>query len=140
MIEKELLSIVETLKEVLNILLIHEIEVFTDHKNLTYETIESSSQTVQRWESLMQEFVVTLLYIKGEANLVADGFSLLTMAHHAHKLADTTLEEDTCQLLCLNSLFIFDNTDFFPLGIEEISFPLAPQIVKAEYNLELQSE
>ena len=39
MTEKELLSIVETIKELRNILLGHEIEMFTDHKNPTYETI-----------------------------------------------------------------------------------------------------
>ena len=39
MAEMELLSIVETLKEFQNILLGHKIEVFTNHKNITYETI-----------------------------------------------------------------------------------------------------
>ena len=39
MTEKELLNIVETLKEFKSILLEHEKKVFTDHNNITYETI-----------------------------------------------------------------------------------------------------
>ena len=42
MIEKELLSIVENLKEFQNILLGHKIKVFTHHTNITYKTIESA--------------------------------------------------------------------------------------------------
>jgi RNase H-like domain found in reverse transcriptase len=39
--ERELLSIVETLKEYQNILLGHQIKVFTDHKNLVYKTFNT---------------------------------------------------------------------------------------------------
>jgi hypothetical protein len=73
--EKELLSIVETLKEFRSILLGYEVEVFTDHKNLTYEKEQSDSQRLQRWRSLMQEYDLTLKYIEGESNIVADAIS-----------------------------------------------------------------
>ena len=63
--EKELLNIVETLKEFRIFFLGHEIKVFTDHKNLTCETIESTYQRIQPCKILIQEFGVTLLYIKG---------------------------------------------------------------------------
>ena len=56
MTEKELLSILETVKDIWNILLGHEIEVFTHHKNLTYDTIESAYQHIQHWKRLIQEF------------------------------------------------------------------------------------
>ena len=101
MTEKELLSIVETLKEFRNILLVHGIEEFTDHNNITYETIYSVSQHLQFWKSLIQEFGLSLLYINGSSNAVDDAFRRIYMAYHAHKLADTTLEEDTCELPCL---------------------------------------
>ena len=107
----------ETLKEFRKILLGQEIEVFTDHKNLTYETIDSAYQCVHRWKILIQEFGATLFYIRVEYNIVSDAFSQLPMDHHAHNLVDTTMEEDTCELLCLNSLFISDDIDCFSLDI-----------------------
>ena len=50
-----------------------------------------------------------LLYIKGETNVVANGFSRIPMENHNHKLADTTLEEDTCEVMCQDLLLISDN-------------------------------
>ena len=83
---------------------------------------------------------MTLLYIKGEDILVANNFIRLPMVHHTHKLADTTLEEDTFEILCLYLLLISDNTACFSLNIKDISFPLALQIVEAEQNLEIQDK
>ena len=76
--EKELLSIVETLKEFLNILLEHRITVYTDHKNLTYTFF--NTERVMCWRIILEEFVPELKYIKGENNIVADALSRLEMS------------------------------------------------------------
>ena len=62
-IEKELLSVVETLKEFRNILLGHQITVYTDHKNLTYKIF--NTECVMRWRLILEEFGPELKYIKG---------------------------------------------------------------------------
>ena len=62
--EKELLYIVETLKEFRKILLGHHITVYTDHKNLTYKSF--NTERVMRWRLILEEFGPELKYIKGE--------------------------------------------------------------------------
>ena len=76
--ERELLSIVETLKEYRNILLGHEIEVFTDHKNLVYKSF--NTERVMRWRLLIEEFGPKLTYIKGSNNVVADALSRMRLS------------------------------------------------------------
>jgi len=78
--ERELLSIVETLKEYRNILLGQEIEVFTDHKNLVYKHF--NKKRVMRWR-LLEEFGPKLTYVKGLNNIVADALSRLEIAEEA---------------------------------------------------------
>lgn len=75
--ELELLSIVELLKEFKGMLLGFEVEVWTDHINLTYENLGQTSDRVLRWRLLLEEYNVTLKYIKGENNTVADAISRL---------------------------------------------------------------
>jgi hypothetical protein len=75
--ERELLSIVETLKEYRNIFLGHKIEVFTDHMNLVHKHFNTES--VMRWHFILEEFGPTLTYIKGENNVVADTLSRLDL-------------------------------------------------------------
>ena len=94
--ERELLSIVETLKEFRNILLGQEIMVYTDHQNLTYKNF--NTKRVMRWRLILEEFNPTLTYIKGENNIVADALSRLDIApkplSHLQTAEAFGLEED----------------------------------------------
>ena len=61
-IERKLLSIVETLKQFRNILLGQQIEVYTDHKNLTYKTF--NTEQVIQWRLILEEYNPELIYIQ----------------------------------------------------------------------------
>ena len=53
--DKELLSIVAYIKEFRNIILGHQVTVYTDHKNLTYNVL--NTERVMRWRLILKEFV-----------------------------------------------------------------------------------
>ena len=73
--ERELLAIVETLKEFRNILLGQKIVIHTDHKNLTYANF--NTDRVIRWRLIIEEYGPDLRYIEGPKNIVADALSRL---------------------------------------------------------------
>ena len=73
--KKELLSIVETLKGFRNILLVHQITVYTDRKNLTYKKF--NTERVMPWHLILEEFGPELKYIKRGNNIVADALFCL---------------------------------------------------------------
>jgi len=70
--DKELLSIVETFKELHTMLFdCHDLHVYTDHHNLTFNTL--MSQWVIHWHQFQSHFH----YIKGSSSTLADALSRL---------------------------------------------------------------
>ena len=80
--EKELLAIVETLKEFRNILYGQQIKVYTDHQNLTYKNF--NTERVIRWRMVIEDFGPELIYIKGNNNIVADADRKSTRLNSSH--------------------------------------------------------
>ena len=72
-IDKELLSIVMTLKEFRSMLLGAQLTIHTDHKNIL--SIGDLSQRRLRWISYVDEYGPTIKYIEGPRNVIADHFS-----------------------------------------------------------------
>src|SRR6476660_2398506 len=97
--QRELLSIVEVLKEFRNILLGQQILVHTDHENLTYKTF--NSDRVMRWRLYIEEYSPDLQYIKGENNVVADALSRLEMDEEPNPQEALITEKDVLGLVLL---------------------------------------
>ena len=75
--EREMLSIVETLRSYRNILLGHEVIIWTDHMNLVNDRTRHESARIQRWVWLLEEFGPKFKYLPGPDNPVADALSRL---------------------------------------------------------------
>ncbi len=68
-------SIVATLKEFQGMLLNANIHVFTDHKNLAFDTIKT--QWALGWYTKIEQFSPMLHYIEGPHNILANHLSRL---------------------------------------------------------------
>lgn len=79
--KKELLSILEMLREFRPIIWGRAIRVYTDHKN-SLETTFRNAQML-RWRLGIEEYGVTMYYIKGQENVVADALSRLPLSEGA---------------------------------------------------------
>ncbi len=76
--EKELLVIVRACKKWRSDLLGEHFQVYTDHRTLeNFETQKTLSQRQARWLEELSQFDMTISYIRGEDNTVADALSRL---------------------------------------------------------------
>ena len=113
--ERELLSIVETLKEFRNILLGHVILAYTDHKNLTYDDLQSDR--VLRWRLLIEEYGVDIQYIKGASNIVADVLSRYPTSNNPLKRSTPPTKTSLSELFAQTSL----PEEIFPVNFSVIA-------------------
>ena len=70
--DKDILAIVECLKQFQGILFVYEINVFSDHKNLVYAATLSESQSIMHWRLIIEEFGPNIRHIAGVDSIVAD--------------------------------------------------------------------
>ena len=116
--ERELLSVVETLKEFRTILLGHQIKVYTDHQNLIHTNLRT--ERVLRWRLFLEEFNVEFNYIAGVKNVVADILSRYPTDNQPDKQQEMLTTEQMAEM--------FD-TEVLPASI----FPLSTSLI-AQYQ------
>ena len=74
-IDKELLCVVATLREFWSMLLGAELHVYTDHKNIL--NVGDLSEWWLCWICYVDEYGLTIHYVEGPRNVIADTFSRL---------------------------------------------------------------
>ena len=121
--ERELLSIVETLKEFRTILLGQQLIVHTDHENLTYKHFNSNR--VMRWRLYIEEYSPDLRYIKGSENIAADALSRLG-------ILNTPMDEAHFTEALRSELYAFDKED-----LPQTAFPLSYAFLGKEQSTDV---
>ena len=121
--ERELLAIVETLKEFRTILLGQKIKVYTDHKNLTFT--QFNTERVLRWRMVLEEYGPELVYIKGHENVVADALSRLDLLPELDPLQPENVK-------------LHDFTNIYRDELPAESYPLRMSLISAEQDKDTQ--
>ena len=129
--EKELLSVVATLKEFRNTLLGAEIHVYTDHRNNVFRNF--TSQRVLRWRLLLEDFSPQFHYIKGQDNKIADWCSRVTIDEkitNDKSIGPARFSHDPFTSI-IDDLYLSECLLNHPL-IEELAYPLDYSVLQIQ--------
>jgi hypothetical protein len=136
--KKELLSIVEILREFRNILLGHKITVHTDHKNILYRSLPT--QRIMRWRTLLEEYDITFVHLKGVDNVIADGISRLDadwqndddLTHMIHAMSKIPFDE-SIEINYQVTLYDMAASYMKSKDLSDEDFPMNPSLI-AKYQ------
>ena len=73
-----------------------EINIYTEHKNLTFANF--NAQRVLRWRCYVEEYAPKLFYLQGKLNVLADAFSRLPRFDSSEIMKGKSLETQTQSL------------------------------------------
>ena len=124
-IERELLSIVETLKEIRTILLGQKLIIYTDHKNPTCDNFNTGR--VLRLRPILEEYWKYIEYIKYEKNIVADALSRLPLNGNQETTQKSVYQQELVSEI--------NDIEEIPEGTFPINFKFTQQNKRAEPSL-----
>ena len=90
----------------------NRVKVYTDHKNLTYNNSDYSSDRILRQRLIIEEYGAEIIYIKGQQNVVADALSRLPSQ-------SSTDEEFTINEELFLQKRVFEDQVAFPLDLKK---------------------
>jgi hypothetical protein len=113
--EKELLLIVETLKEYHSMLYgSKELKIVSNHNNITFSQL--NTQCVLRWRLFLEEYNPILHYIKGESNTLANTLSRLPFFERQKQ--DKYIKNPNDQYKNRNSSL--NDSSFYSMAIDDL--------------------
>ena len=111
--EKEFLSLLETVKTYHGILPGFLYSFHTDHKNLTFDTF--NSECVKHWQLVLKDYDYAFTYTPGKDNIIAD-----MLSHYPKQPVASNIIEETV-------LSIEDKIDF-PMDFATISIVVLSRV------------
>ncbi len=144
--EQELLSIVETVKELRNILLGQQLIIHTDHKNILYGNM--TNDRIARWRLALEEYGPEYRHIPGKENVVADALSRMDSDETGTKSESKDDAQVCATMLAIcendeskrmpNPSSKFEMAEAFATNDDDEQFPMSPRRISREQRKDNQ--